>query len=93
MKEENGGELPERIVYVSPESLLSTECLLILTRVLLFVFGSPVRHGGIPLRFPPRQYFRWTGSLTLAFAAVSRRLQQAREGEQLCAERAMHKRN
>lgn len=44
MKEENGGELPERIVYVRPESLLSTECLLILTRVLLFVFGSPVRH-------------------------------------------------
>lgn len=46
MKEENGGELPERIVYVRPESLLSTECDLILIRVFDLSFLQPCASRG-----------------------------------------------
>lgn len=87
MKEENGGELPERIVYVRPESpsnrLSPPDSILILTRVLLFFLAALCvmwRHtlgsfSGVSVYSPG------TGSLTLAFAHKSHRLQQAREGK------------
>ena len=86
MKEENGGELPERIVYVRPTQphslLLSTESLLILiSRVSCFVFLQPCASeaaysrvsSGVPVLSGDRSADPWICSSFLQTSTSARR--------------------